>query len=633
MMRWLPQPGAKDIESLRNLAEKDADVDTLLRLAQLNWDAAGLRRLATSVRRLQQSPQTQQLLEQSNLQRIRVIVFSNATAKHLAESLTGTGLRHGLLLDVMTIEYEEPEVSLQRHRERIAAFAPDISIVAMDVHAFALGPMLGDPVAADEAARRAVGRLGNIHEALRRGLAKPIIFQTICPDPEQSRLHVDRFIPGSHKDLVNRANTALAEFVREKGDLLLDVSALAEEVGLGNWVSPRHWALAKFPFAPDMAPFYAEHLVKLIGLRFGKSRRVLVLDLDNTLWGGIVGDDGKENLTLGPGSPVGEAHRAVQQMAKDLRDRGVVLCISSKNEEQVAMDAFLTHPEMVLVKDDIAVFQINWKDKASNLVALSEILNLGLDSFVFLDDNPAERAQVRFALPQVAVPEVSKDVTEWVSALQAACYFEATGFTQEDRERAAYYRADARRAAQLVAFASQEDYLRSLDMEMQIAPFDAVGRKRIAQLIAKSNQFNLTTKRYSEADVAAAEADSGRVTLQIRLRDTFGDNGMISVVIADRGANSLDVETWLMSCRVLGRGVPEAVLDWLVAEARRSGKSFVRGTFIPSKKNMMVADHYRSLGFDLVGRKANGSTEWELSVDSYRDKSPPIRVRDLVLAN
>ena len=282
------------------------------------------------------------------------------------------------------------------------------------------------------------------------------------------------------------------------------------------------------------------------------------------------------------------------------------------------------------MEEDIAVFQVNWKDKAANLSALSQILNLGLDSFVFLDDNPAERAQVRFALPQVAVPELPNDVTEWVPIFQAACYFEATGFTREDRQRAGYYRANAMRAAQLQSSGSQEDYLRSLAMEMDIAAFDAAGRKRITQLIAKSNQFNLTTKRYSEADVALIESDVRRIALQIRLRDTFGDNGMISVVVADRSDTSLDIDTWLMSCRVLGRGVPEAVLDWLVLEARRSGKKSVRGTFVPTNKNMMVAEHYRDLGFDLVDRKADGTTHWQLSAEAYSYKRPPIRIQDHV---
>ena len=260
-------------------------------------------------------------------------MFCNATATHLVDVLVGTGLRHGLLLDFMLAEYEEPEAFLLRNHASISSFAPDIAVVGFDVHAFALHPMLGDAEAADEAAGRAVARLGAVRDRLRAALQVPIIFHTITPDPDQSRLHIDRLITGSHKELVNRTNDMIARFAKDGGDIVLDVAAIAGAVGFDNWASPRHWALAKFQFAPDMAPLYAEHLARLVALRFGKSRRVLVLDLDNTLWGGIVGDDGKENLVLGPGSPAGEAHCAIQKMAKSLRDRGIVLCVSSKNEE------------------------------------------------------------------------------------------------------------------------------------------------------------------------------------------------------------------------------------------------------------------------------------------------------------
>ncbi|MEA2837606.1 MAG: hypothetical protein QOD89_2156 [Bradyrhizobium sp.] len=626
LMKWLAEPGPTEIANSRQLANTEIDVDLLVRLAQFEWDASGLRRLARGAAAIRAASDAADRIKRAKCQPVRVLMFSNATANHLADALAGTGTRHGLFIEAMIAEYEDPETLLVRNRAAFQSFAPDIVVLNLDIHAFALAPVLGNAREADEVAERMVARLRSMQDQVRAAFGKPVILQTIPPDPEQSRLHVDRFIPGSHKDLVNRSNAKIAELARETGSLVLDVASLAENVGLENWVDARFWAMAKYPFAPDMAPLYADHLCRLIAVRFGRSRRVLVLDLDNTLWGGVVGDDGKDNLILGPGSPVGEAHRSVQLMAKSLRDRGIVLCVSSKNEESVALDAFRSHPEMILNEKDVAVFQINWKDKVSNFTALSELLNLGLDSFVFVDDNPAERAQIRFALPDVAVPELPKDVTEWVAVLQAASYFETTGYTDEDRDRANYYRTNAMRAAQLESFAGKDDYLESLGMEMTIDSFDSAGRKRIVQLIAKSNQFNLTTKRYSEADVAAAQVDSALITLQVRLSDIFGDNGMISVIIARRSEDALDIDTWLMSCRVLGRGVPEAVLDWLVAEARSSGKSFIRGTYIPTQKNMLVVDHYKTLGFELVEKKPDGETCWRLAVDTYQPKQPPIRV-------
>jgi FkbH-like protein len=598
----------------------------LIRLSHCEWNASGLRRLARGAETIRALHNSADLLKRTKIQPVRVLMFSNATANYLANALMGTAIRHGLLVETMIAEYEDPEILLVRNRDIFRSFAPNIVVFNLDVHAFALTPVLGNAQEANWVAERMVGRLKSMLDHVQIALGLPVIVQTIPPDPEQSRLHVDRFVPGSHKDLVIRTNAKIAQLARETGCLICDVASLAENVGLENWVSSRFWAMAKYPFAPDVTPLYADHLSRLIALRFGKSRRVLVLDLDNTLWGGVVGDDGKDNLILGPGSPLGEAHRAIQIMAKSLRDRGIILCVSSKNDESVALNAFRTHPEMVLTEKDVAIFQINWRDKVSNITALSELLNLGLDSFVFLDDNPAERAQIRFALPEVAVPEVPKDVTEWVAIFQAASYFEATGYTEEDRERANYYHANAMRAAQLEGFIAQDDYLKSLKMEMEIRSFDSAGCKRIAQLTAKSNQFNLTTKRYSEADVAAVERDPTLIGLQIRLSDIFGDNGMISVLVARRTQDSLDVDTWLMSCRVLGRGVPEAVLDWLVAAARGSGKAFIRGAYIPTPKNMLVANHYETLGFEFVEEKLDGTTHWQLAVGSYQFRQPPIRV-------
>jgi len=627
IMRWLPEPTSGDSEAIRRPPD-ELDLAELVRLSRFDWDAGNLRRLASAAGYWRNRPDGQDLLRSARLQGVRVVLISNATAKHLVEPLIGSGIRHGLLIEVMVVEYGDPQAAVERETAAIAAFQPDIVVAALDTHGFALSESLGDAAGAAETVEREISRLAILRQQLSRTIGVPVILHTIAANSEASRLHVDASIEGSYRRLVAFLNVRIGELARESGDLVLDIASLAENVGLRSWFSARYWAMAKYPFAPDMVPLYTDQLAKLIALRFGKSKRVLVLDLDNTLWGGIVGDDGKESLVLGPGSPAGEAHAALQQMAKTLRRRGIVLCVSSKNEESVALDAFRTHPEMVLTEEDIAVFQINWQDKAANLSTLAKKLDLGLDSFVFVDDNPAERARVRFALTDVAVPELPRDVTEWLPVLQAANYFETTGFTREDRERSDYYRANIKRAAQLEKLGGYGDYLESLAMEMELKPFDVVGRKRIAQLIAKSNQFNLTTRRYSESEVAALEADPTVSTFQARLKDVFGDNGMISVIIARHASAALEIDTWLMSCRVLGRSIPEALLNRLVEEALRLGKPSIRGSYVPSAKNMMVADHYKNLGFDLVATESNGVTWWELPVRSHQPKPSPIKISE-----
>jgi FkbH-like protein len=355
----------------------------------------------------------------------------------------------------------------------------------------------------------------------------------------------------------------------------------------------------------------------------GKSRKCLVLDLDNTLWGGTIGDDGIEGITLGQGDATGEAFLEVQRTALALRDRGIVLAVSSKNDDAVARTAFAAHPDMLLRADHIAVFQANWNDKATNIAAIARELSLGIDALVFLDDNPVERNFVREALPQVAVPELPHDPALYSRTLAAAGYFETVAFSAEDRKRAEYYQDNARRVALQSNVGDLDAYLASLEMRISFRPFDEEGRARIAQLINKSNQFNLTTRRYSEAEVAGIEADPEVLSLQVRLVDRFGDNGMIGVVVArPRDAETLEIDTWLMSCRVLGRRVEHAVLREIVLQARARGVSKLIGVYLPTAKNAMVAEHYAKLGFALVARAESGASTWELHTAVELEAAP-----------
>jgi FkbH-like protein len=254
------------------------------------------------------------------------------------------------------------------------------------------------------------------------------------------------------------------------------------------------------------------------------------------------------------------------------------------------------------------------------------VLDLGLDSFVFLDDNPAERKRVRDALPAVAVPELPEDPSEWITVFQAAGYFEQAGFSREDQLRAGFYKANAQRAAQLERIGNHDDYLRSLGMTLSIAPFDAGGRKRITQLISKSNQFNLTTRRYSEAEIAALQSNSDAVTVQARLVDIFGDNGMISTVICLKRDNYWEIDSWIMSCRVLGRRVEESILQYLVGQARAAGIAEIVGRYIPTARNALVRDHFSRLGFTSIDAQPGGETTWRLIVSDYRDKQLPMQL-------
>ena len=285
------------------------------------------------------------------------------------------------------------------------------------------------------------------------------------------------------------------------------------------------------PFAQDVVPLYADHLCRVIAAHKGKSKRGLILDLDNTLWGGVIGDDGVAGIRLGQGDPVGEAYLMLQEAALQLRQRGVVLAVSSKNEDQLAREPFRQHPDMILKEEHIAVFRANWNNKVENIIAIAEELSLGLDTFVFMDDNPVERALVRKELPQVAVPELPEDPALFARTLLAGGYFESVHFSAEDRKRADDYQAQAQRARVRESAVDMDAFLASLEMEANIVPFQQDSLKRVAQFIGKSNQFNLTTKRYSDNEIAAIAANPSYRTWQVRLADSFGDNGLIGVVI------------------------------------------------------------------------------------------------------
>jgi FkbH-like protein len=434
-------------------------------------------------------------------------------------------------------------------------------------------------------------------------------------------------LPGTLRSLIDGINRELAEFVLGSGDVLLDVTGLAETVGLADWHNTQLWNMAKFSFSDELIPLYADHVARTVAAIRGKSRKVLILDLDNTVWGGVIGDDGLEGIKVAQGDAVGEAHLAVQWLALDLRQRGIVLAVCSKNTDEVAREPFENHPEMLLKLEHIAVFQANWNDKATNIQAIAEELSLGLDAMVFLDDNPVERGLVRKLLPQVAVPELPEEPAYYARTLAAAGYFEAVAFATEDLKRAGFYQDNAKRANLQKQVGGVDAYLASLDMTITFQPFDATGRARIVQLINKSNQYNLTTRRYTEPEVTVAENDTAVFTLQVRLADIFGDNGMISVVICRPEEPGVwEIDTWLMSCRVLGRKVEHMVLREILEHACAAGVHKLAGTYRPTERNKLVIDHYAKLGFTKVGEDEFGLTRWELPVEGSEPEGAPMTI-------
>lgn len=622
---------------LQWLPRAPLDISARMKALGISIGAAGaeLRALASYALDLNQLTKLSKVIDKFRAENrsleplvpFRLAVLSNATIDFIVPALVGSAARHGIALQVIQPSYDQVAQEALTPDSMVNRSKPDAVLFALDYRALPLKLSLGDADASTATVQGSIGYLNALRDGVKTNSNAVCIFQTFAQPAESLFGSLDRALPGTLRNLLDGINRLLAESVIGSGDVLLDIAGLAETVGLSEWHDTQLWNLGKFPFADDLIPLYADHVARMIAAIRGKSRKALVLDLDNTVWGGVIGDDGLEGILLAQGDARGEAHLAVQRIALDLRQRGIVLAVSSKNTDEVARTPFEKHPEMLLKLDHIAVFQANWNDKATNIQAIAEELSLGLDALVFLDDNPVERGLVRKLLPQVAVPELPEEPAYYARTLTAAGYFEAIAFAGEDLKRASFYQDNAKRATLQKQVGGVDAYLASLDMTISFQPFDATGRARIVQLINKSNQYNLTTRRYTDPEVCEAESDPSVFTLQVRLADIFGDNGMISVVICRPvEENVWEIDTWLMSCRVLGRKVEHMVLRRILEQARLEGISNLRGVYHPTERNKMVAEHYAKLGFSKTEEDDSGTTRWELPVDQTDPEAAPMKV-------
>ncbi len=413
---------------------------------------------------------------------------------------------------------------------------------------------------------------------------------------------------------VKKINLALMDLAREnKHVFLADLDGAVKQAGYATAHDPRLYATAKVALAVDFLPAAAKMVADIIKAISGQIKKCLVLDLDNTIWGGVIGDDGMENIELGE-LGLGHAYDALQQWAKELKNRGIILAVCSKNDEDKARQPFQEHPDMTLRLDDIAVFVANWENKADNLRRIQQVLNIGFDSIVFVDDNPFERNLVREKLPEVTVPELPEDPSMYVSFLRSLNLFETASFSEEDLQRTRQYQEEIARDDFQKTFTSIDDYLASLKMVSTVRPFEKFTIPRVAQLTQRSNQFNLRTQRYTEADVEQMKNSPDFITMALQLKDKFGDHGLIAVVILKRlDAACAWIDTWIMSCRVLKRGMEEFTVNQMVKHARQQGLARLAGEYLPTAKNGMVKDLLPRMGF------AERNGRWELELNQFQE--------------
>lgn len=404
-----------------------------------------------------------------------------------------------------------------------------------------------------------------------------------------------------------------------------DLNYIAADYGLQKFSDPFYWHMYKYAVAVPAIPYLAHNVANMIKSIFGKNKKGLVLDLDNTLWGGVIGDDGVDNIVLGPEESEGQAYSDFQRFVKNYKQLGIVLNIDSKNDEENAL-AGLRHPDSELSPDDFICIKANWEPKDRNLASIASELNLLPESLVFVDDNPAERHIVTEQLPGVIAPEIG-EIYQYPGIIDRSGFFEVTSLSADDLKRNEMYRENAKRARLEAAFDNYENYLLSLDMRAVIRPFEAVYMARIAQLTNKSNQFNLTTRRFTQNDIEAMAADERFLTLYGKLMDRFGDNGVVSVVIGRIDGNICHIDLWLMSCRVLKRDMEFAMMDTLVQLCIDRGITQIKGYYYPTAKNHMVEHFYDLQGFALESADEVGNTVWKLDLtDGYHKKNRVIRV-------
>ena len=411
------------------------------------------------------------------------------------------------------------------------------------------------------------------------------------------------------------------QFASGTNDYVLDVASLAEKIGLSNWHDQVSYNIAKVPFSPDYSDIYANNIVRIISAILGKTKKVLVLDLDNTIWGGEVGDVGINNIKIGNGDPEGEAFSAFQKTLLNLKNRGIILAVCSKNNEKIAKSAFKNRREMILQEKDFAIFKANWLDKPTNIKKISEELNLGLDTFVFVDDNPVERDIVRKHLPEVSVPELSKEVTNYSRDILVPGYFEIITYSKEDKKRSETYHSNIKRKELEKSSINLNGYLKSLNMKAKITPFKIENIDRITQLILRTNQFNLTTKRYKKREIEKIINNrKNYYTLQSNLEDAFGDNGIVSLIIGKVKKNVLLIDTWVMSCRVFSRNLEYAIFKKLISDLNKLNIKNVIGEYFKTEKNNIVHELYRELEFKKIGGTKSNS-KWIFDVKSYTNNS------------
>ncbi len=558
----------------------------------------------------------------SNYKKIKVALLGDTATQFLKQALRGTGFEKEVDLDIWEADFNQIERQVFDPSSELFEFNPEVIIIFHSAHKLLdrynkLNPTLQNSLAITQ-----LELINNIVITINSQLKCKIIYYNYTEINDSVFGNYANKIESSFLFQLRKLNFELMVFAAKQSSFYVcDLSSIQNHSGKINLFQPSIYINTEMILKIDILPEVAKKTIDLIGAMTGSFKKCLILDLDNTMWGGVIGDDGLENIQLGS-LGIGKSFTEFQYWIKKLKNRGIILAVCSKNTESVAKEPFEKHPDMVLRLDDIAVFVANWGNKADNIRQIQSILNIGFDSMVFLDDNPFERNIVRENINGITVPELPEDPADYLEFLYTLNLFETTSISNEDAERTKQYQVEAERVVLQKSFTNEDDFLKSLNMVSFIEPFNKFNTPRVAQLSQRSNQFNLRTVRYTEAEIENSIVDENIISFTFTLSDKFGDNGMICVIILRReDKDNLFIDTWFMSCRVLKRGMENFVLNAIVNCAKENGYSFLKGEYIHTEKNALVKDHYFQLGFE------QATNHWILEVNNYQEKKCFIKTK------
>ena len=540
--------------------------------------------------------------EIQGLPEYRLSIIADCATQHLAMALKGYAYQEGLGLQIFEAEYNQLDAQVLDQHSELYRSRPQSVLMFMCTEklyeAFSDAAPEQRAGFADQMMEKIEGYWQQINARTKTNILQfTFVDQDDCVFGNLGLKIMDSFL-----FQLQKLNFLLSSRCQGyKNVYLISLNHLQMRIGASRFRDSRLYYIAKMPISTEALPVVSKSVIDVVKALLGRLKKCIILDLDNTLWGGVIGDDGLSGIQLGE-LGLGHAFTDFQVWLRELKNRGIILAVCSKNEEHIAKEPFVSHPDMVLRLEDISLFVANWEDKASNIRFIQQTLNIGMDSIVFLDDNPFERELVRSLIPDIMVPELPEDPALYLSYCRGLNLFETVSHSEEDRHRTEQYRSEAGRVQLQQTFSSYDEYLQNLGMVAVAAPFDPFHYPRIAQLTQRSNQFNLRTIRHTEADVEALAQDPEHLTLYFTLKDRFGDHGLISVVVLDRQEDGvLFISQWLMSCRVLKRGMEEFIINRIMKTAREQGYRRVVGEYLPTPKNAMVAELYGRLGFQPEG--------------------------------